>query len=62
MPHKQMYAGNQTYLQPAFKDTTSVPRGYFTYWPQTNGNYSLRSNIFPGERQVVYVKHVKKTK
>ena len=55
---KQMYPGNQTYLQSAFKDATSVPHGYLLIdlRQTTNDNYRLRTNIFPDERQVVYVK------
>ena len=54
---KQMYPGKSKFMVEAFKDATSVPYGYLVVdmRPDLDDKYRLRSNIFPGELQTVYV-------
>lgn len=54
---KQMYPGRIGYLQDAFKDATSQPHGYLLIdlRQDTPDQLRLRTNIFPGETQAVYV-------
>ena len=55
---KQMFPGRTDYLMESFRDATSRPYGYLVIdCPQlTTENMRLRTNILPGERQIVYVK------
>lgn len=54
----QMYPKNTQYLLESFYDTTSTAYGYLLLdmHQLTSDNIRLRTNILPGERQVVYVK------
>lgn len=54
---KQMYPGSIKYLQEAFKDATAQPHGYLVIdlTQSTPDHLRLRTNIFPGELQTVYV-------
>jgi hypothetical protein len=55
---KQMYPGNIKYLQETFQDATSSPHGYLLVdlKQQTPEHMRLRSHIFPGEIQCVYLR------
>ena len=55
---RQMYPGCGKYLIEAYQDATEKPYSYLfiDLRPQTDDKYRLRSNIFPDEQQVVYVK------
>ena len=55
---KQMYPGNVKYLQAAFKDATSEAYGYLMIdcKQETPESLRLRTHIFPGEIQFVYLK------
>ena len=55
---KQTNPGSVKYVHEAFKDATAKPYGYILYdlKPQTMKDFRIRSSIFPGEQQVVYVK------
>jgi hypothetical protein len=57
---KQMYPGNTKFMVEAFRDATSKPFGYLLIdlKPQTDDQIRLRTNIFPGEVNYVYVKKV----
>lgn len=55
---RQMYPGHTKFMREAFADATSEPYSYLLIdlKPQTPDHMRLRSNIFPGEQQVVYIK------
>ena len=55
---KQMFLGRTDYLMESFRDATSRPYGYLVIdcHQLTPENMSSRTNILPGERQIVYVK------
>ena len=55
---KQMFPGRTGYLMESFRDATSRPYGYLIIdcHQLTPENMRLRTNILPGERQIVYVK------
>jgi hypothetical protein len=55
---KQMYPGHIKYMQEAFGDATSRPHGYlFVDLKQTTPEHlRLRTSIFPGELQYVYIR------
>ena len=54
---RQMYPGNGKFLVEAFKMATEKPYGYLLIdlRADTLEKYRLRSNIFAGERQYVYL-------
>ena len=54
---KQMYPGKLKYLQEAFKDATSKAHGYLLIdlRQETPEHLRLRTNILPGQYQVVYM-------
>ena len=54
---KQMYPGKTHYMQDAYKDATSNAFGYLLVdlKQDTPEQLRLRTHIFPGEQQVVYV-------
>jgi hypothetical protein len=54
---RQMEPNNSKYIVEAYKDSTSKPYGYllFDMKQQTPNNMRLRTNIFPGETNYVYV-------
>ncbi len=54
---KQMYPGHIKYVQEAFEDATAVPYGYLLvdFKQDTPEHMRLRTNIFPGETQYVYL-------
>ena len=54
---RQMYPGRSKFLAEAFKDATDKAYGYLLIdlKPDTEEKYRIRTNIFPGERQYVYV-------
>ena len=56
----QMYPSNTGLMQEAFRDATSQAHGYLLVdlKQQTPDHLRLRTHIFPGERQVVYVPKV----
>ena len=53
----QMYVGRSKFLVEAFNDATSKPFGYLLIdlKPGTPENIRVRTNIFPDERNYVYV-------
>ena len=55
---KQMFPKHGNYLLESFHDATSKPYGYLMIdcHQLTPENMRLRTNILPGERQIVYVK------
>ncbi len=55
---KQMFPHRVNYLLDSFRDATSKPYGYLLIdcHQLTPENMRLRTNILPGERQIVYVK------
>ena len=57
---KQMFPGHVKYMQESFQDATSRPYGYLLcdLKPETPSDFRLRTNIFPGETQVAYVRKV----
>ena len=57
---KQMFPGHVKYMQESFQDATSRPYGYLLcdLKPETPSDFRLRTNIFPGETQIAYVKRV----
>ena len=57
---RQMYPSKPKYMMEAYRDATSAPYGYLfvDLKPDTPENMRLRTNIFPGEYQVVYVAKV----
>ena len=54
---KQMFPGRTQYLMDSFHDATKKPFSYLLIdcHPQTPENIRLRTNIFPGERHIVYM-------
>ena len=54
---KQMFPGRTQYLMDSFRDATKKPFSYLLIdcHPQTPENIRLRTNIFPGERHIVYM-------
>ena len=54
---KQMFPGRTQYLMDSFQDATKKPFSYLLIdcHPQTPENIRLRTNIFPGERHIVYL-------
>ena len=57
---KQMYPGQSKFMQESYNDATSAPHGYLfiDLKPLTPEKMRLRTNIFPGEKQFVYVPKV----
>jgi len=55
---RQMYPTSSKFAQEAYRDATERPFGYIfiDLKPQQDERYRLRTNIFPGENQYVYVK------
>ena len=55
---KQMYPGNIKFMQEAFHDATSDPHGYLLIdlKQDTPEHLRLRSRIFPGQHQWVYLR------
>ena len=56
---KQMYPGQTKYVQEAFHLATREPHGYLLVdlKQSTPDNLRMRSHIFPGEIQEVYLKN-----
>ena len=54
---KQLYPHNSRFVQDAYIDATAEPFGYllFDLRSEQDEDLRLRTRIFPGERQVVYV-------
>jgi hypothetical protein len=54
---RQMYPNNSKFLVEAFNDATKRPYGYLLLdlRADTLENYRVRTNIFAGERQYVYI-------
>ena len=54
---RQMYPGQNKFLVEAFKNATEKPFGYLLLdlKPDTDEKYRVRTNIFPDERQYVYI-------
>ena len=54
---RQMYPGQNKFLVEAFKNATEKPFGYLLLdlKPDTDEKYRIRTNIFPDERQYVYI-------
>jgi hypothetical protein len=55
---RQMYPNNTKYLLESFQDATKKPYGYLLLdlHQLTPENMRLRTNILPGQKQIVYVK------
>ena len=55
---KQMHPGNVKFVQESFIDATAKPYGYLLcdLKPETKEDFRLRTNIFPGEQQIAYIK------
>lgn len=55
---RQMYPGNTKFMREAFADATKEPFSYLLIdlKPDTPDNMRLRTKIFPGELQIVYIK------
>ena len=55
---RQMYPGNSKFLIEAFKDATQQPYGYLLIdlKPDTEERIRVRTNIFPDDTQIVYVR------
>ena len=55
---RQMFPGKTKYMREAFADATSQPFSYLLVdlKPDTPDDLRLRSKIFPGENQVVYIR------
>ena len=55
---RQMYPGNSKFMIEAFADATMAPYGYLLIdlKSETDERFRLRTNIFPGETQYVYMK------
>jgi len=56
-PARQMYPSSWTFAIEAYKDATSAPYGYLLIdlKPEQDERCRLRTNVFPGETQFVYV-------
>jgi hypothetical protein len=54
---RQMYPGKSQYMIEAYKDATIAPHSYLLLdlHPEQDEKLRLRTNIFPGELQAVYV-------
>jgi len=54
---RQMYPGKSQFFVEAFKDAREKPFGYILIdlKPNTKEKYRVRTNIFPGEKQFVYL-------
>jgi len=54
---RQMYPNTSKFAIEAYKDATSAPYGYLLIdlKPEQDERYRLRTNVFPGENQYVYV-------
>ena len=54
---RQIYPKHSKSVLEAFADATSLPYGYllFDFKQSTNEKHRLRSKIFPGETQIVYL-------
>jgi hypothetical protein len=54
---RQMYPGKSKFLTDAYKDATEKPYGYLVLdlKPETGEKFRVRTNIFPGEVQYVYL-------
>ena len=54
---RQMYPGKSQFLIDAFVDATAKPFGYLLIdlKPDTEEKYRVRTGIFPGELQFVYL-------
>jgi len=54
---RQMFPGKGQFLVEAFKDATAKPFGYLVLdlKPDTEEKYRIRTGIFPGEKQFVYL-------
>ena len=54
---KQMFPGQSNYVSESFKSATERPHGYllFDLTQDTSDNLRLRTNIFPGEQQTVFL-------
>ena len=57
---EQMFPGHVKNMQKAFQDATKPPYGYLlrVLKPETPTDFRLRTNIFPGETQLAYVRKV----
>jgi len=57
---KQMYPGHLQYVQESFRDATNTPHGYLfiDLKQDTPDHVRLRTSIFPGETQYVYMRKV----
>ena len=57
---RQMFPGDVNYMRESFQDATKYPYHYFLcdLKPETPSDFRLRTNIFPGETQIAYVKKV----
>ncbi len=55
---RQMFPGQSNFMMEAFRDATLVPFGYLLidFKPDTDERCRLRTNIFPGETQYVYIR------
>ena len=55
---RQMYPNNTKFLLESFQDATIKPYGYLLMdlHQLTPENMRVRTNILPGEKQIVYVK------
>ena len=55
---RQMYTHSTNFLLQSFQDATKRPHGYLLLdlHQLTPENMRLRTNILPGEKQIVYVK------
>jgi hypothetical protein len=54
---RQMYPNQLKFLVEAFEDATRMPYGYLSIdlKAETEQRFRIRANIFPDERQYVYV-------
>ena len=57
---KQIFPGHVNFMRESFQDATDKAYGYLfcDFKPQTPKDFRLRTNIFPGETQIAYVKKV----
>ena len=55
---KQLYPCNSKVFMEAYEDATSVLHGYLVidFDPKSSRDLKLRTNIFPGEQTVCYLK------
>ena len=53
-----MYPNDTRFAVEAYADATSVPYGYLLVdlKPEQDDRYRLRTNVFPGETQYVYIR------